>query len=536
MSAFQDAMKDNFCWGCGADNPDGLQLKSHWEGDESVGSWMPSPQYAAGPRHFLNGGVIATLLDCHGVVTAIADAYRREGREIGSEPDIWHATTAMQVEYLRPIPIDAEVRLRGTVTEVAEDGTTVSCTLEAAGKERAQASVTSIRVPDSWRHGAQRSGPHSEDGPTESSAPSFRTMWQPFHGKRGGAAVLLIALRDLQWRRRRFLIAVLATSLVFALTLLLSGAGNGLRNEASRTVQAFDADAWFVAEGASGPFTTSSLLPESTAADVAGLDGVEQADPFLFMRSTSDTSNPTDVNVIGFRAGGLGTPEADEGRRRAVEARRWSTPASAATSARRSRSAARPSSCRAWPTTSASTSASPPSTSRSRTSRPWPSRVSRSPPPWSRGAVPNATAEGLTQLTNAQVVSDMRRPMASGLQTIDFINALLWLIAAGIIGSIVYLSALERTRDFAVMKATGAGNGPLLAGLALQALVLSAASAAVAVVLARPLKAGFPFSIDIPSSAYVILLVVALLVGFMASLAGLRRAVRVDPAVAFGGG
>ena len=103
----------------------------------------------------------------------------------------------------------------------------------------------------------------------------------------------------------------------------------------------------------------------------------------------------------------------------------------------------------------------------------------------------------------------MRRPMASGLQTIDFINALLWLIAAGIIGSIVYLSALERTRDFAVMKATGAGNGPLLAGLALQALVLSAASAAVAVVLARPLKAGFPFSIDIPSSAYVILLVVA---------------------------
>ena len=117
---------------------------------------MPSPQYAAGPRHFLNGGVIATLLDCHGVVTAIADAYRREGREIGSEPDIWHATTAMQVEYLRPIPIDAEVRLRGTVTEVAEDGTTVSCTLEAAGKERAQALVTSIRVPDSWRHGAQR--------------------------------------------------------------------------------------------------------------------------------------------------------------------------------------------------------------------------------------------------------------------------------------------------------------------------------------------------------------------------------------------
>ena len=86
------------------------------------------------------------------------------------------------------------------------------------------------------------------------------------------------------------------------------------------------------------------------------------------------------------------------------------------------------------------------------------------------------------------------------------------------------------------MKATGAGNTPLLAGLALQALVLSAAAAAVAVVLARPLEAGFPFNIEIPSSAYVVLLVVALVVGFVASMAGLRRAVRVDPAVAFGGG
>ena len=348
--------------------------------------------------------------------------------------------------------------------------------------------------------------------------------------------MLLIALRDLQWRRRRFLIAVLATSLVFALTLLLSGAGNGLRNEASRTVQAFDADAWFVAEGASGPFTTSSLLPESTAADVAGLDGVERADPFLFMRSTSDTSNPTDVNVIGFRAGGLGTPEADEGRaprRRGealVDAGLGSDVGEEIEIGGQTFLVSGVANDISF-NFGVATVYVPLADVQAMAFEGQPLATSVV----TRG-VPSATAEGLTQLTNAQVVSDMRRPMASGLQTIDFINALLWLIAAGIIGSIVYLSALERTRDFAVMKATGAGNGPLLAGLALQALVLSAASAAVAVVLARPLKAGFPFSIDIPSSAYVILLVVALLVGFMASLAGLRRAVRVDPAVAFGGG
>ena len=75
MTAFQDLMHDNFCWGCGADNPDGLQIKTVWDGDTSLTRWTPQPQFAAGPRHILNGGIIATLLDCHGVCTAIADRF-----------------------------------------------------------------------------------------------------------------------------------------------------------------------------------------------------------------------------------------------------------------------------------------------------------------------------------------------------------------------------------------------------------------------------------------------------------------------------
>ena len=154
VAAFQDQMHDNFCWGCGADNPDGLQLKSHWEGDVAVAHWQSRREYAAGPRHVLNGGIIATLLDCHGVCTAIADAYAREGRGIGSDPDLWYATASMGVDYLRPVPIDAVVSLRGRVVDVEGRFTTVECELEADGKVRARASVRAVRVPDSWRHGA----------------------------------------------------------------------------------------------------------------------------------------------------------------------------------------------------------------------------------------------------------------------------------------------------------------------------------------------------------------------------------------------
>lgn len=155
MVAFQDLIPDNHCWGCGRDNPDGLHLRSEWEGDVAVARWTASPAHAAGPVHVLNGGIIATVLDCHGVCTAIADAYRREDRPIGSPPSIWFATTSMQVEYLRPTPIDAELRLAGSIRDADGQRAAVECTLDAAGKVRARAVVESVRVPDSWRHGGR---------------------------------------------------------------------------------------------------------------------------------------------------------------------------------------------------------------------------------------------------------------------------------------------------------------------------------------------------------------------------------------------
>lgn len=147
-------MHDNFCWGCGADNPDGLHLKSTWSATdpEVAQAWFtPSPAHAAGPRHVLNGGIIGVVLDCHGICTAVADAYRREGREVGSDPEVWYATSSLHIEYLRPTPIDATVELEGRVVAVDGTTTTVECVLHAAGKPRARAVVGAVRVPDSWR-------------------------------------------------------------------------------------------------------------------------------------------------------------------------------------------------------------------------------------------------------------------------------------------------------------------------------------------------------------------------------------------------
>ena len=137
--------------------------------------------------------------------------------------------------------------------------------------------------------------------------------------------------------------------------------------------------------------------------------------------------------------------------------------------------------------------------------------------------------------TNKAILTDLRRPLKNATSTISFLRVLLWIIAAGIIGSVLYLQAIERTRDFAVFKATGVSSRTLLVGIALQAVLLAACAAIAALLIAWLLSPTMTLRIEVPPSAYLALPIVAIAVGLLASLFGLRRAVTVDPAVAFGG-
>ena len=120
-------------------------------------------------------------------------------------------------------------------------------------------------------------------------------------------------------------------------------------------------------------------------------------------------------------------------------------------------------------------------------------------------------------------------------QAMSLMAGLRWVVAAMIVGSMIYMSALERTRDFAVFKAVGVPTRSILAGLAMQAIIVAVLSALLGAGLSILLGPLFPMRVDIPQVAFILLPVVAVTIGVLASLAGLRRAVVVDPAVAFGG-
>jgi acyl-coenzyme A thioesterase PaaI-like protein len=151
--AIQDVIPHNRCWGCGTLNPRGLQIKSHVAGDGTVCQFQPSNDFMAGPPDVLNGGIIATVIDCHCVCTAIAHAYRVAGLELGSEPLIWCVTGSLKVDYLAPTPIAGGIELRARVRETKGRKHFVECTLSAGGKQCARAEVLAIEVPPSWRAG-----------------------------------------------------------------------------------------------------------------------------------------------------------------------------------------------------------------------------------------------------------------------------------------------------------------------------------------------------------------------------------------------
>ncbi len=130
-----------FCWGCGKNNEHGLQLKSYLEGEETVATWKPKDHHLAFPG-ILNGGIIATLIDCHATGTANALAHREEG----TDDHTMHVTASLSVKFLRPTPLGEPVTLRARVKESSGRRMTVSCSLFSGEQECAQGEVVTASV------------------------------------------------------------------------------------------------------------------------------------------------------------------------------------------------------------------------------------------------------------------------------------------------------------------------------------------------------------------------------------------------------
>lgn len=342
------------------------------------------------------------------------------------------------------------------------------------------------------------------------------------------------ALRDLQWRRKRFVIAMSGVALVFAMGLIMTGLAASFSLEVDRTLDAVGADVWAVSDQASGPFTSFTPVLESAAGGQGGETG---ASPVMVLRQTIPMDGEVvDIVVLGVEPGRLGSPDAADGADLAApgeavvdeDLKGVGIGSSLSIGGQNLRVVGEVSGQRLFAGLPMVYISLFDAQTIAVQGRPLATAFLFDESPASAPA-------GLKLMTNSDVKDDVLRPLEDAMKSISFVRFLLWVVAATIIGSVLYLQAMERTRDFAVFKATGTSTAAIGAGLALQAVVLSLAAAALAAVLALLLAPLFPMNVEIPASGFLLLPVVTVVVGLLASLISLRRTATVEPALAFGG-
>jgi putative ABC transport system permease protein len=345
--------------------------------------------------------------------------------------------------------------------------------------------------------------------------------------------VWLLTVRDLSFRRTRFLVVTLGVSLVLTLLYLMTGLIEQFNKEPFLTTEQLGASHWVIPEGVSGPYTSSSAL---SADQIAAVDPNGETAEVVVARGTLTVDGVEgEAIVIAADPGGLGTPEPAQGSRPTQSGEIMLDTSSGASVGDEVQLGddtytvvglstdttvlaglvgtfltlddARATIFGGTPVTSAVL----------------------------LDAEPLATAEQTQVITTQTAAEDALGPLESAVASIDLIRVLLWVVAAIIIGSVVYLSALERSRDFAVLKAMGGRNGQLAGSLALQAALVALTAAALATLFQLLLVPVFPLTVRVPVSAYWTIPLLAVVVSLLAGWAGMRRVAKADPASAFGG-
>ena len=346
--------------------------------------------------------------------------------------------------------------------------------------------------------------------------------------------MFLIAWRDLQFRLRRFVISVVAVALVLSLTLLLAGVAASFDHEVDRTLGQMGVDHWAVQVGATGPFFGARAMPQDVVDRVRATPGVTEAEGQAFFPYTlASRSGPQLVTLLGVAPGHLGAPHPDHGRPIERPGEVIIEPvfgihlgdtvdlgghelAVVGTLDSSTMLGGRPNlflslsdlQAVAYHGTALVTSVV-------------------------MSGTPTGPVDGLTMVDRAGAHADLVQPLGSAKDTILLLSVLLWIVTGCIIASVIYLSALERVRDFAVFKAIGVASSWSLGGLIVQAVTLAVVASAAAIVAARLLSPAMSVPVVLPSGVVALVPVIAIAVALVASVAGVRRAVSVDPALAF---
>lgn len=151
IKPIQDLYDDDFshCYGCGRLNDEGLHLKTYLENDYTISRFTPKDYHIA-IEGFVYGGLLASLIDCHGTGSA-AIFYAKENKielKEGNSPRF--VTGKLNVNYLKPTPLGKELVIKGELIVAAKRKVKTKINVFVDGVVTVTGEVTAILLPENF--------------------------------------------------------------------------------------------------------------------------------------------------------------------------------------------------------------------------------------------------------------------------------------------------------------------------------------------------------------------------------------------------
>lgn len=149
MISIQEQYPPEFshCYGCGTRNPHGHKLKTYLDTDGTIARFTPGEQYSGGIPGNVYGGMVASLLDCHG--TASAAAFHRRHAEANAPqegPMGRFVTASLKIDFLAPTPQHQELTIRGRLQAIERRKVWVELTLQEGSVICAKGTMLAIHM------------------------------------------------------------------------------------------------------------------------------------------------------------------------------------------------------------------------------------------------------------------------------------------------------------------------------------------------------------------------------------------------------
>lgn len=152
MTAIQDYYEDEFsvCFGCGRLNKDGHQLKTFLIDNETVSKHKPKENKTA-INGIVYGGLLASLIDCHGTGSAAAFYAQENGITLEKHNAPRFVTGSLNVNYLKPTLLNVELVLKGKLKEIKGRKVVISIEVFCNDKLTVNGEVTAILLPEGFK-------------------------------------------------------------------------------------------------------------------------------------------------------------------------------------------------------------------------------------------------------------------------------------------------------------------------------------------------------------------------------------------------